>query len=139
MAVDYQADEGGDACMDGSVARLSHAVVGHRIVSAQNETTTIERWGNSYKNEHFVITLDDGTKVALVDDGDCCAYTTLRAFLLNVEKIDHVITAVKTTNDYTRWHILADMEAVLELTVDWSEGSGYYSYGFNVVVKAVDS
>ncbi len=108
-----------DDIMQDNVEELEAAVVGHKIVSVI---------GNE-------ITLDNGKTVTLVDTDDCCAYTELEAFLLNVELIDHMITGVKASDNYTTWHIYADMGDVLKLTVGWSEGSGYYGYGFNIVVR----
>lgn len=99
---------------------LERAVVGHKIVSVENN----------------VITLDNGKTVTLHSTDDCCAYTELRSFLLHPDKIDHVITGVGTTDGYETWHIYADMGDVLELTVDWSCGNPfYYGYGFYIEVK----
>jgi len=108
--------------MPGNVAALREHVVGHRIVSAERDGGT------------FTITLDNGKRVELADTDDCCAGTDLMAFLLHPERVDHIITGVGTTGEYTTWHVYADMGDVLELTVSWSPGSGYYAYGFNISV-----
>jgi len=109
--------------MPENVRRLEDAVVGHRIVSAERG------------KGGMVLTLDSGTQVILADDGDCCAYTELKAFLLHPERIEHVITGVGTTGGFTQWHIFADMGDVLELSVDWSCGNPfYYGYGFSIDV-----
>lgn len=105
--------------MADSRAELERAVVGHRIVSV----------------EDTVITLDNGKRVRLVEQGDCCAYTELESFLLHPDRVDHIITGVGTTNGFDTWHIYADMGDVLELTVGWSSGSGYYAYGFHIEVE----
>lgn len=124
-----------DGTMVNNVAELSAAVIGHRIVSAGKvRTMSPYSWGG--EEEAFVLTLDDGSRVQLADSYDCCASTELKAFFLNVERIDHVITGVGTTGAYGTWHIYADMGDVLELTVDWSPGNPfYYGYGFSISVE----
>lgn len=127
-----------DGTMPNNVSTLADAVVGHRIVSAERNVLTVKKWGHDREVEQFVLTLDDGTRVGLADDGDCCAYTELKAFLLHPEKVDHIITGVGTTEEFTKWHIYADMGDVLELTVGWSCGNPfYYGYGFDIHVVSV--
>lgn len=71
----------------------------------------------------------------MFDDGDCCAYTNLDAFLLNPELVDHIITGVGTTDAYQTWHIYCDLGDVLKLDVGWSCGNPfYYGYGFDIKV-----
>lgn len=112
-----------DGTMPMNVEELSDAVVGHRIVSA-------EKLGDSFK-----IILDNDKAVWLKNTDDCCAFTYLDSFLLNVENIEHVITGVGTTESYEKWHIYADLGDVLELSVNWSSGNPfYYGYGFNIAV-----
>ena len=124
--------------MPANVETVANAVIGHRIVSAA-EGSYERPWFEGSKNTStvtgFVITLDDGTQVRLVNTNDCCAYTELREFLLHPDKVDHVIMGVGTTGEYTRWHIYADLGDVLELTVGWSCGNPfYYGYGFDIDV-----
>lgn len=124
-----------DGTMPENVATLAEAVVGRRIVSVEKDAEKPNKswWGAS--RTCTVITLDDGTSVQLRDTDDCCAYTQLETFLLHADKIDHIITGVGTTDEYTTWHIYADMGDVLELTVGWSSGNPfYYGYGFNIEV-----
>lgn len=127
-----------DGTMPDNVEELAAAVVGHRIVSAEYAPDLkIENnwWGGGTP---FVLTLDDGTKVALRDTSDCCAYTELEEFLLHPDKVDHIIMGVGTTEGYTKWHIYADWGDVLELTVGWSCGNPfYYGYGFDISVVPV--
>lgn len=128
-----------DGTMVQSAQALREAVVGHKIVDAGYETLHIQsRWGGDYEATDFTITLDNGTKVVLVPQGDWCAYTELTKFLLHADKVDHIITGVGTTDGYATWHIYADMGDVLELTVGWSCGNPfYYGYGFHIAVKEV--
>lgn len=123
-----------DDTLTNNVAHLRDEIVGHKIVSADYELVFHSGCGTE---KAFVITLDNGKKVALHDTDDCCAYTELKTFFLHPDKIDHVITGVGTTGDFDTWHIYADMGDVLELTVGWSEGSGYYGYGFNIEVQDI--
>lgn len=120
-----------------NVETLAEEVVGHRIVSVeQNVEVPLNEhswWGGSHGT---CITLDNGKSVFLVDTDDCCAYTALESFFLNPELVDHVITGVGTTDGYSTWHVYADMGDVLRLTVGWSCGNPfYYGYGFDIKVR----
>lgn len=129
-----------DGTMQGNADDLAEAVVGHRIVSAERKVFTYQRWPGygGVELEQFVITLDNGTQVALANTDDCCAYTELESFLLHPELVDHIITGVGTTEGFEKWHIYADMGDVLELTVGWSCGNPfYYGYGFDIAVVPV--
>ncbi|MEU0912175.1 DUF7448 domain-containing protein [Streptomyces althioticus] len=129
-----------DGTMPGSVDSLREAVVGHRIVKAEQGEVTYNDWGWDRTSSAFLITLDNGKQVALRGIDDCCAYTELESFLLHPERVDHIITGVGTTNGYTTWHIYADMGDVLELSVGWSCGNPfYYAYGFDVRVQEIES
>ena len=122
--------------MPENVGELAEVVVGHHIVSV-DKGVEIPRPTDRYYYGHntgTAITLNNGKRVFLVDTGDCCAYTELETFLLHADKIDHIIMGVGTTEGFTRWHIYADMGDVLELTVGWSGGNGYYAYGFDILV-----
>lgn len=121
-----------DGTMPDSRDALAQAVVGHRIVSVEKG---VEAKGKYYTETGTAITLDNGKRVVLLEQSDCCAFTSLEAFLLHPELVDHVITGVGTTDGYTTWHIYADMGDVLELTVGWSCGNPfYYGYGFEIAV-----
>jgi len=121
-----------DGTMPASLEALGEAVIGHRIVSVESGVAVPARWGVETAT---VITLDNGKQVRMVDQGDCCAFTTLEAFLLHPERVDHMILGVGTTDGFTRWHIFADAGDVVELTVGWSCGNPfYYMYGFDVTV-----
>lgn len=121
-----------DDVMQSNVDDLESAVIGRRIVSVTTEQ--VKTWGR-YTEQVTIITLDNGKTVTLQDSDDCCAYTNLEGFLLEPNMVDHIITGVKAENDYSTWHIFADMGDVLKLDVAWSEGSGYYGYGFRINVK----
>lgn len=125
---------------DGSIVRskeyLADLVVGHRIVSAELVTNEYHSYGDSDKT--MVLTLDDGRRVKMRGYGDCCAFAEVNSFLLNPERVDHVITGVGTTDGYTTWHVYADLGDVLELSVGWSCGNPfYYGYGFIFQVEDV--
>jgi hypothetical protein len=123
-----------DGTMPSNVDTLRDAIVGHRIVSAEADVVTTDRWGYS-ATAPLVLTLDNGKRVALRNTSDCCAYTELESFLLHPDKVDHIITGVGTTDTYSTWHIYADMGDVLELSVGWSCGNPfYYGYGFDIDV-----
>lgn len=124
-----------DGTMVASRDNLAEAVVGHKIVNAKMIGDHADLW---YYRQGFEITLDTGRKVRMYGQSDCCAYTDISKFMLNVENIDHIITGVGTTDGFTTWHIYADMGDVLEMEVGWSCGNPfYYAYGFHIEV--VDS
>lgn len=132
-----------DGTMPGSVAALADAVIGRRIVKAEKTASIrsddfVSAGGSPWWRPSiyaFVLTLDDGRRVAMVEEGDCCAYTTIKNFLLHPESVDHAITGVATEDGYTKWHILADFGDVLTLDVEWSCGNLFYSYGFTIGVS----
>lgn len=120
-----------------NVAELGNLVVGHRIVSVGSGEVSVPRYKGDPRPPVCAlrITLDTGRVVELVNDGDCCAYTELDSFLLNADRIDHIITGISTLNGYQTWSIFADMGDVLTLKVGWSCGNPfYYGYGFQIVV-----
>lgn len=134
--LDDYADNG---TMPGNVEYLRQRVVGHRIVSAEMGTAYVfdEVWGDTDATG-LIITLDTGESVLLSDTSDCCARTELKSFLLNPDKVDHIITGVGTTDEYQTWHIYADMGDILSLTVEWSCGNPfYYGYGFEIHVVPI--
>jgi hypothetical protein len=125
--------------MPENVATLREAVVGQRIVKAEQGEVGTDGWGYRASRSPFVITLDNGKRVELRDSDDCCAYTELSSFLLHPERVDHIITGVGTSGGYTTWHIYADMGDVLELSVGWSSGNPFwYGYGFDISVRTLD-
>lgn len=135
-----------DGTMAASRENLAEAVVGRKIVSAKRQKVTYkgDDWSdkyeyNRYGDSMFVLTLDDGARVIMREEGDCCAYTGIDNFLLEPNSVDHVITGVGTTDDYDTWHIYADMGDVMKLDVDWSGGNlGYYAFGFDIKVVRDD-
>ncbi len=127
-----------DGTMPDNVATLEGHVVGRRIVGVEQNTTIPSRYEWSSPERGTVLVLDNGKRVALVDTGDCCAYTDLKNVIWHLDKIDHVITGVGTTEGYTRWHIYADLGDVVELEVGWSCGNPfYYGYGFDISVQEI--
>ena len=122
-----------DDDMQNSVDDLKAEVIGHKIINVEKN---VRIPGNEYwRMPGTEITLDNGKRVYLIDSEDCCAYTELDKFLFNADLAEHIITNVETEDSYSTWHILADMAEVLSLDVGWSEGSGYYSYGFTIEVE----
>jgi hypothetical protein len=126
----YEMDDNGT--MAANVAELEALVVGHRIVSVEE----VDSPGSKYSPDlaGLIITLDTGRVVQVQDSQSCCAYTALGSFLLNADKIDHIITGVSASDEYEKWNIYADLGDVLTLGVAWSAGNGWYGYGFEIVV-----
>lgn len=133
--VEVLSDEADNGRMPENVGELADAVIGHRIVSVEaGVPTPTDGWWDR-EGAGAVLTLDNGKRVTLGSTADCCAYTTLKRFLLHPERVDHIITGVGTTGEYTTWHIYADLGDVLELEVGWSCGNPfYYGYGFEINV-----
>lgn len=124
-----------DGTMVENVATLAEHVVGRKIVTVERNALAPSKY-EWETNRGTALVLDDGKKVFLVDGGDCCAYTELEDIILNLDKIDHVITGVGTTDGYSKWHIYADFGDVAELQVGWSCGNPfYYGYGFDILVE----
>lgn len=122
-----------DGTMPANVETLAETVVGHKIVSAEQSGSIHlpDRWYGS----GLILTLDNGDRVVVRDDGDCCAFTEVRNFLLHPELVNHFIAGVGATDGYTKWHIYADAGDILELQVAWSAGNPfYYGYGFDISV-----
>lgn len=123
-----------DGTMPENLEALKQQVVGHKIVSIE-KTPPSESY---YSSIETVLTLDNGKKVTLRDGGDCCAYTEVEDVILHLDKIDHVIMGIGTTDGFQTWHIYADFGDVAELKVGWSCGNPfYYGYGFNIKVEDV--
>lgn len=121
-----------DGTMPNNVQTLADAVVGHRIVSV--ETDAVD-WPAG-----ALITLDNGKRVRLEGTFDCCASTELESFMLQPERVDHIITGIGTTDGYTTWHIYADLGDVLELKVGWDPGNPFfYAYGFDIRVTDIET
>lgn len=125
--------ETSDDEMQESAEEFAAAIIGHKIVKVEKDVT-IPNTKSYWRNKGTALTLDDGQMVFLIDTGDCCAHTELEKFLFAEELADNIITSVGTTDNFMTWHILADLNEVLKLDVSWSEGSGYYSYGFDIEV-----
>ena len=117
-----------DDRLDANVAELRAAVVGHRIVRVETKQ-------DGTPNACARLTLDDGATVRIGPQWDCCAYTELRGVIERLPGADHVITDVRTDSGYETWFIVADAGDVLQLNAEWCEGTGYYAYGFDIVVN----
>jgi hypothetical protein len=106
---------------------LRETVIGHRIVSAEQQ------------DQSLFLTLDTGQVVQMIDTSECCAYTAVGTFVHAPQMVDHVITGVGTENDFQLWHIYAGLDDMVKIDVNWSEGTGYYGYGFEIKVVPVES
>lgn len=124
-----------DGTMPENVTALATHVVGHRIVRVdRNVPRTTPSWSATTGT---VLTLDNGKRVMLADTEDCCAHTELEDVTLNLDRIEHVILGVGTTDDYGTWHLYADLGDVMTMKVGWSCGNPfYYGYGFDIQVTA---
>ncbi len=130
-------DDDDDGTMVESLNGLRQAVIGHRIVSVEENVPIPSRYYGT--DTATVITLDNGQRVRLVGESDCCAYTELDSFRLDPDRIQHAITGVGTTDGYTTWHIFADAGDIMEMKVGWSCGNPfYYGYGFTITVEDID-
>ena len=130
---DYE-NEYDNGTMPDNVQQLRDAVVGHKIVRAFAEPST-NRWNGG---SDFILELDNGTQVRMQNTSDCCAYTDLQGFFLNLRAIDHAIMGVGTSEGFTKWFIYAEAADVLTLDVMWSAGNPfYYGYGFYIAVEPV--
>lgn len=134
----FRENEEDDGTIVENVEQLRQSVVGHRIVKAEKGKVPHSWYRSTDKADGFLITLDNGTQVALGNSDDCCAYTDLEDFLLNPESVDHVIMGVATEDGYSTWSIYADYGDILKLQVGWSCGNPfYYGYGFDINIVDV--
>lgn len=123
--------------MPDNVDYLRELVVGHKIVSVGVGTGEYN-W-SCYGHKAVILTLDNGRKVKLSGSDDCCAFTDAESLILDITKVDHIITGVGTTDGYDTWHIYCDLGDVLALNVAWSSGNPfYYGYGFTITVEDID-
>jgi hypothetical protein len=127
-----------DDTMQSNAEFLAGAVIGHKIASVSVEVNPNAKYYWE-RGPYTVITLDNGTRVKLEDTSDCCAYTELQGFFLNPQNVDHVITGVRTENDFHHWFIMAETADIARMDVAWSEGNPYYySYGFGIAVSKIE-
>lgn len=129
-------DDYDDGTMPENVESLASHVVGHKVIRVErNVEVPTKYWGTSVAT---VLTLDNGKQVVLENTNDCCAFTEVENVIHHLDKIDHVITGVGTTDEFERWHIYADFGDVVELEVGWSSGNPfYYGYGFDISVRDI--
>lgn len=124
-----------DGTMPDNVNELEAAVIGHRIIKAEQAT------GSGWDGDRLhglTLTLDTGRRVHLINSGDRCAYTSVAEFLLHPDMVDHVITGVGTTDGFQQWHVYAALGDVLTVDVEWFPGhSFYYGYGFEIAIEDV--
>lgn len=132
---EYWEDAADNGTMSDSRDNLEKAIVGHKIVDVRyGSFKPTNSW---YAQDGLALLLDNGHVVWVAEEGDCCAYTSVdpKTILKHIDKIDHVITGVGTTNGFTEWHIYADLGDVLDFSVSWSAGNPfYYGYGFTIQV-----
>lgn len=127
-----------DGTMQENVDALASHVVGHRIVRVDAGPLPDPSRYRRYPRG-MCITLDNGKQVVLANTDDCCAFTEIQEFLLNVDKIDHMILGVGTTDQFETWHIFADFGDVMKMKVGWSCGNPfYYGYGFDISVSDIN-
>lgn len=135
---DYNDEDNGT--MPEGVQALRDAVIGHKVVKVEKGGAIPEKKGTYRWNTtaDVTLTLDNGKRVALIGVSDCCAHGSVDAFVEKLPLMDHIITDVGTTGKYTKWHLLTDMEDVLQLDVDWSPGNAfYYAYGVEIEVYEI--
>lgn len=136
--VEVLSEDEDNGTMVKNIAEFSKEVIGHRIVKVEKTGAPPHKKGEKWfwnSADSLRIILDNGKSVFLQNLYDCCAYTELESFLLNAEKIYHIITGVGTSDGYRTWHILADYGDVLEVHLKWSCGNPfYYAYGFEITV-----
>lgn len=135
-------EEEDDGTMPENLEEFSDNVVGHRVVSVgpvvESDLEAVKKnvpYLYMTNRNGLKLTLDNGKSVFLLNTEDCCAFTEVEDYILNLDKIDHVITGVGTTDGYHVWHIYADLGDIVTIDVGWSSGNPfYYGYGFKIVV-----
>lgn len=122
--------------MGGSAEELQNAVIGHRIVSVEKLDREKYPGGSySWRLTGVVLTLDDGTRVEVVDTDDCCAYTSIEQYQFLADT-DNAVTSVTTEDGFSKWFIYAGGVPVVSMDVGWSPGNPYfYGFGFEINVQ----
>ena len=122
-----------DGTMVENVETLAGHVVGRRVVAVEKGVSAPSAYEWSGPVSGTALVLDNGKRVVLADTDDCCAYTELQDVILNLDRIEHFITGVVTTDGYQRWHIYADLGDVVNLWSAWSSGNPFY-YGSDLTL-----
>lgn len=128
---DWPSDNG---TMPKNVKAFEEKIVGRRIVKVEKNVEDDDWWGKK-----TIFTLDNGKRVSLMEENDCCAYTAIEEVILtNLAEVEHAVLGVGTTNGFKTWHIYCNLGDIMQLKVGWSSGNPfYYSYGFTIAVEDV--
>lgn len=112
---------------------LSGKLIGHRIISAEQ-----------FNEMDGALTLDDGTVIEVRANEGCGGCSAGWYNITNLTAADNVITAVRTseTSD-DKWSedwkyevfVYAENQEINVLTVDGSDGNGYYGSGYTLNVR----
>lgn len=111
--------------VDTLVEELTNNIVGETI-------TNIEK--TNY--DTHVFTLGNGTKFTVTNLSDCCAYGEISDYT-KITNTDNIITSLKLVEDDT-WSktftifLLSAMEETLEIKGKVDEGTGYYTFGWEL-------
>jgi hypothetical protein len=114
---------------------LKDAVVGHRVVATDL----------GQHKDTLVLTLDNGKRIRVSGIYDCCAYGDIDSVTQKLSS-ENVITNLslsdegKSYGNFTIFLLTAiqDREVtVYEIDGSASEGSGYYSYGWELSVEDI--
>ena len=106
--------------MGTKVGKFAKLLVGRRIELANKD--------------HII--LDDGSKISFDEYGECCAWAEVK----NLTTTDHIITAVKVSEDHseddekslTFYALSGGGDRTDIMQVVGSEGTGHYLYGVHV-------
>lgn len=123
-----------DGTMEENIASFGNALIGRKIVKVEKQEVSESEYMSPETATVFI--LDNGDHVQIFNSHDCCAYTELEAVIEKLPTVDHAITGVVTSDRYDTWHILADLNEIMELNVSWSPGNPFY-YGYGFYIKVV--
>lgn len=116
--------------VDRLVEELKELIVGQTVV-------TIEK----YDYESYKFTLGNGTEFTVTNYSECCA----GGDILDITRIidtNNIITALNVVERENRYDnkkfsifLLSEMEEVVEIDAQVTEGTGYYSFGWNLTIN----
>jgi len=129
--------------------KIEALLVGRRIVRAETGEFPLGggRWSSAQATGR--LTLDDGTQVLVAPNQGGCACSAGDYELTHLASVDNIITAVRLVNDPDGdefWStdapahvgyqifVVADATEINVMTVEGSDGNGYYGTGYKLTV-----
>lgn len=125
---------------------IREILMGHRVINVEifSESIRLEgKWGEVEGK----LTLDNGQMLYVIPNKGGCSCSSGDYDLTSLERVDNLITRVDfETPDSSKWgdvegayriFVLAGHERINLLSIEGSDGNGYYGTGYELVVVDV--